>query len=186
MRKSMTLIELLVVIGAIAIIIGITYSTILQTRYRAYVVTCVNNIRQLVMAVHMYERDWDGVPIEGIWRLPDPKPYGDWKILPALLYPYLRSKEVFICPADPEKGMGDWKSIINGEIFPRSYAYTVNVETVKEFGKGDPRLKSRSILFICRWHEGIRILGRYDGSVEVAPKERYQLMRAEFASEGGD
>ena len=68
MRRGMTLIELLVVIAVIAVLVGLTYTALLQARKRGYLTVCIGNLRQLTLAVHAYENDWGMVPIEYIHK----------------------------------------------------------------------------------------------------------------------
>lgn len=179
----MTLIELLVVIGVILVIVGITYRALYQARERAYLATCISNLRQLIQAVHMYEQDWGTVPIE----YPMETPEGLYGYVQQILCPtYVRDKSLFVCPDDPDQGTHPFIIVWRGEEWPISYGYYINRVTVKEFGKGNPRLKPRSTLFDCPFHKRelqINVIARYDGSIEIAPRGRYKFIRPEF--EGG-
>ncbi len=54
---AFTLIELLVVIGIIAILASLLISAAIAARERARRIQCLNNMRQFVMAVHLYGND---------------------------------------------------------------------------------------------------------------------------------
>ena len=54
-----TLIELLVVIAIIAILAAILFPVFARARSKALQTQCLNNVKQLAMAVHMYLDDWD-------------------------------------------------------------------------------------------------------------------------------
>ncbi len=67
-HHAFTLIELLVVISIIAILIGILLPALAAARKQARVVTCGQNIRQVVTGIHAYSVDHD----DEIPRHPDP------------------------------------------------------------------------------------------------------------------
>ncbi|MCS7266183.1 MAG: DUF1559 domain-containing protein [Armatimonadetes bacterium] len=96
MRRGMTLVELLIVIAIIAVIAGLSMSVLIRTRQRAYLATCISNLRQLVQAVHMYESDWGIVPIEEHVELPN----GWWGWFHQRVFQYVRDDSVFLCPSD--------------------------------------------------------------------------------------
>lgn len=53
-KKAFTLIELLVVVGVIGILIAILVPTLIGARKQAYMTKCLNNLRQIASAVHVY------------------------------------------------------------------------------------------------------------------------------------
>jgi hypothetical protein len=191
----MTLIELLVVIGVILVIMGITYQVLSQARERAHLATCISNLRQLIQAVHMYEQDWGTVPIAP--NHPIKTPEGMWGFIDQMLYPYVRDKSVFLCPSDPTRGR--WRPelpnlssitiVWKGEEWLNSYHWLINELVVQIYGKGNPRLKSTSPLFVCSAHKrplGFSLIAHYDGSIVLWPKGRPRFVRAEFEGEGGE
>ncbi len=188
----MTLMELLIVIALIAVLVAINFAVLSKVRQRAYLGTCISNLRQLVLAVHMYENDWGTVPIEEHIKTPD----GWYGWFAQKIQPYVRSDDLLLCPADYTKGTGDYSDdgpqpkfvpTWRGKEYRCSYWYMVNVITVQDYGRGYPRLQENSPLLECDWHcwhfRGT-LLARYNGAVEFVPIGLYQEMRAHFANEG--
>ncbi len=151
-RNGFTLIELLVVIAIIAILAAILFPVFAKAREKARQSTCINNNKQLGIAILTYAGDWDeNLPQ---WNYPGgagQKAYFvDGVQLAALwdvaIYPIVKTKGVFTCPsaAPPQERVAmpkpDW--VI------RSYAIPRNVsglalgevknpsETVQLFEKG--------------------------------------------------
>jgi prepilin-type N-terminal cleavage/methylation domain len=198
MRKGMTLVELLIVIALIAVLAAINFAVLSKVRQRAYLGSCISNLRQLVLAVHMYENDWGTVPIES----PVETPEGIYGFVQQMLNPYVRDDAIFLCPADFTGGRYHYAEDALGNPMPMnfkvirwqgrewltSYQYFVNFLVVELYGGGSTRLLPESPLFTCDWHlphfRNIQtVLARYDGVVEVVPWGRYRTLHALF--EGG-
>jgi len=100
-REGFTIIELLIVITIILILAAILFPTVEKIRERARAAVCMNNLKQLGMALILYMDNWDGCLNLTFGEIINSKPetfYPNyWHYL---LYPnYVKSTEVFACPS---------------------------------------------------------------------------------------
>jgi len=122
-RKGFTLIELLVVIAIIAILAAILFPVFAQAREKARQISCASNLKQIGLALAMYNQDNDEyqptATDEPCWFNPAGQCGGtpgapdaaNW-ILKTL--PYVKTLNVFVCPDDPNGGNRDlagWRGI---------------------------------------------------------------------------
>jgi len=119
-RHAFTLIELLVVIAIIAILAAILFPVFAQAREKARQTMCLSNMKQLTLATLMYIQDYDDTkpPIFIDMRpLIATGPDVAWN-LRGLIYPYVKSQAVYICPSLSGIAESTWEGNANAGIAP--------------------------------------------------------------------
>ncbi len=94
-RNAFTLIELLVVIAIIAILAAILFPVFARARENARRSSCQSNLKQISLGMAQYTQDYDEKYLaQVITTVPATTlQFG------AILQPYLKSKQVFVCPS---------------------------------------------------------------------------------------
>jgi prepilin-type N-terminal cleavage/methylation domain-containing protein len=96
MNRAFTLIELLVVIAIIAILAAILFPVFAQAKEAAKKTAGIAQMRQLSSALMMYAADHDDMPVPSTnYDCPITDPNRIWT---APLFPYVKSRDVFIAP----------------------------------------------------------------------------------------
>ncbi len=156
-KNGLTLIEILVVITILSVLFSMLLPAYKAARERARRIVCLNNVKEMCLAVEMYKQDFDGwYPTCG-WDFTqdDFNDWGgDWGAgnFPNLgvpwgqcwldaIAPYLKGEEkIFICPSDPAPDDFEWYCWGGKTAFSRcSYGANediVGIDNWGNFGSG--------------------------------------------------
>jgi prepilin-type N-terminal cleavage/methylation domain-containing protein/prepilin-type processing-associated H-X9-DG protein len=122
--RGFTLIELLVVIAIIAILAAILFPVFAKAREKARQTSCLSNLKQLSLAVLQYTNDNNETY----------PPLDNWMVSPgsiwaSMIYPYVKSTGVYVCPDDSSKSLVD-----GGTGYGQSVTWHMSYIMNEEFG----------------------------------------------------
>ena len=187
-QTAFTLIEMLVVIAIIAVLAGLLFPVFLTARGKAREAACLSNLRQIGMSVSIYLQDYDDFypyavdPADlytpWIWS-----GYPAFKVLiPYItpiqdaLQPYVKSQELFHCPADTGFTIEDFTDIpldatpTSYQKFGTSYYYRTELAVVHATESTLSYPAEVNVIF-----DGA---GKWHGSV-FPPVQRYDVVFAD-------
>lgn len=138
-----TLIELLVVIAIISLLAALLFPAFFAARGKAREAVCVSNLRQIGLSIAMYAEDNDGLYPFAVDPADKFTPQ-IWNSFPAFqalipgmnmvqdaLQPYVKSKELFHCPADTGFDREDFTGL---EIDPKGNPKNAQPSSYQKFG----------------------------------------------------
>src|SRR2546423_3537064 len=120
---AFTIVELLTVIAIISLLAALLFPVFATARGKAREITCISNLRQIGIAIKIYTQDYDELypwavdPTDKytpqIWsQYPEfQKQIPFMPMMHEVLQPYIKSPELFHCPADTGYTIEDF----NGE-----------------------------------------------------------------------
>jgi prepilin-type N-terminal cleavage/methylation domain-containing protein len=177
-QRGFTLVEVLVSLVLVALLAAILYPVYAASRERAHQSVCLSNLRHLGQALTMYRQDYGSYPRSPAWDAP--------------LVPYVKERQVFLCPSFRETP---------GIQAATSYRYQFDGDRLRYGGKD---LNSRTVILYCASHTrlegtkppgpedptgstiygGTYVVLRHDGSVERLSADKVRVTGATVSLPG--
>lgn len=131
-RRAFTLIELLIVIAIISLLAAMLFPVFASARDKARQTSCTNNLKQIYLGYRMYGQDYDGSFPTTVLGNSQTRAASDPRSAPALLFPYTRNTQIWVCP-NAYEGLQE-----AGNTYMVSFSSTLN----------NPDLASENFLFV--------------------------------------
>jgi len=157
--SGFTLVELLVVIAIVAVMASVLLPTLARGKSQAQSTRCLSNLKQLQLGWRMYVDDNnDQLPpnisrltfpnqanVTGAWVLGNAKlDTNTTNIQAGILFPYIKSAEVYRCPADT--------STVIGSLSRRTRSYSIELWLNVDVLNGTVEVTANSSPFNLRKH----------------------------------
>jgi prepilin-type N-terminal cleavage/methylation domain-containing protein/prepilin-type processing-associated H-X9-DG protein len=173
-----TLIELLVVIAIIAILAAILFPVFARARENARRASCMSNLKQIALGAKMYIQDYD----EKYPPLYYQSPPGTYVFWPQYIYPYVKSKQLFVCPSEGNSaGNGNMSDAVWTTADPVHYVANFNVMPSYAAGLSEAAIPTVSEVFLF-WDSAA---GGYFQSNTTYDPDTYDGMRPGLAGGKG-
>jgi prepilin-type N-terminal cleavage/methylation domain-containing protein len=99
-QRAFSLIELLVVLGILSLLAALLYPVFATAREKGRTTRCLTQLRQLAQSTQMYLADFDNTyPLAAFFSTHNGQPC--FFTLYHALVPYVKDKEIVLCPSDP-------------------------------------------------------------------------------------
>ena len=160
--RAFTLIELLVVIAIIAILAALLLPALSRAKESGRTVICANQIRQIGVASSAYCGDTGRLPSMMDWIYSATSTTGD--VATGKLYPYLKSRDVYLCPTDRIKLGAPQKPGLPPS--KRGHSYLMNCMMCHAHDSVRCLAPAKTILFIEATNSNVGgIIGPMDGMI---------------------
>jgi prepilin-type N-terminal cleavage/methylation domain-containing protein/prepilin-type processing-associated H-X9-DG protein len=169
--RGFTLIELLVVIAIIAILAAILFPVFARARENARRASCQSTLKQVGLGVKMYIQDYD----EKFPLLQQPQG-GAYTYWFQILHPYLKSKQIWVCPSESYSGIGYPLNPVYGAgadmymdgtwTVNDSVHYTPDIYLINNSGTSEASIQSQASMFMAFDGSGPYGAGAYSSSAD--------------------